>query len=384
MRPITSARARLTALAVLCLLTAGCLEGTEDFHIHSDGSGVLEVEAKISKKFSELLALSFKGKTPQELSKLALTGLAENYEGVHWESASQALVGGHVVIKAKGVFPDIRRVRHHSTALRFEDRGEREVGRHTLSFEFAQGPKGGKATLALAYAKLVEVRPPSKEDLKAIDETLEGLKVAVRVRPPGTLSTPGLQAAGQGRAGFEITRERLKGKGLEQSLSALGGEIRWTGSSPPPAGFAKRLAAAKVKAEAAPRLLDALKHVAGGLKRALRERIQPGLEATKSERTQAKRDLLAEKDSKDKAAMKAALEAYQALSRRSQALRKMATQHEELLFELEFSARRVRRELELAVELEDPQREKVLDLLERSRALLGGRKPRPAKTPQGK
>ncbi|MGE0709380.1 MAG: hypothetical protein AB7N76_09400 [Planctomycetota bacterium] len=241
-------------LLALSSVTAGCLEGAQDFEVHGDGSGVVSMGMKLGAEFSEMVAKSFEGKKPEQLDLEAFGKVSEDFEGVYWEEATQRIVDGKVVIKARGVFPDVRKVKQLKTKTELVEGELKKVKQENLLFTFEQNDSGGKLSLKMDSGekkkKDKEPEGPEAEMMKKqmekmFEKMFKDLKFRVSVRPPGKISKNGLMDLGDNRAGFEFTLAMLKDKALTEGRTVIDGEVTWEGKTAAPSGFAERLEKAK-------------------------------------------------------------------------------------------------------------------------------------------
>lgn len=262
------------SLLALSLVTAGCLEAKQDFEVHGDGSGIIQMEFKLGKEISGMASAEFEGKTQEQLNAMAAAQMGDQFEGVYWESLSQKLVDGQVVLQGTGVFADINKVKMVSEEMDMDSAMEegaepKMVKKEQLSFKFEQTEAGGKLffnmdsgqkgmgggmggapegmegneEMAKEMAKMME------EAMKPMFEQMKGFKFRISAKVPGEVTKSGVQDLGEGRHGIQIDVETVKKQALA-GKSGLNGTVEWKGKKEAPTGFAERLAKAKKAWEA--------------------------------------------------------------------------------------------------------------------------------------
>ncbi len=259
-------------LLVLSFVTAGCLEAKQDFEIHSDGSGIIQMEFKLGKEISGMASAEFEGKTQAELDAMASAQMGDQFEGVYWESLSQKLVDGQVVMSGTGVFADVNKVKMVSEEMDMDSAMEegaepKMVKKEQLSFKFEQTEAGGKLALNMDSGQkgmgdmgapegmegneemAKEMAKMMEEAMKPMFEQMKGFSFRVSAKVPGEVTKSELQDLGEGRHGVQIDVETIKKQTLK-GKSGLSGTVEWKGKQEAPTGFAERLAKAKKAWEA--------------------------------------------------------------------------------------------------------------------------------------
>ena len=268
------------SLVTLSFVAGGCLEAKQDFQVHSDGSGTIEMDFKLGKDISGMASAEFEGKNQEELNAIAAAQMGDQFEGVYWESLTQKLVDGQVVLHGKGVFPDINKVKMIQEEMDMESAMEegaepKMVKKEQLSFKFEQSEAGGKLfvnmdsgqkgmgggmpegmegneEMAKEMAKMME------EAMKPMFEQMKGFKFRVSAKVPGEVTESDLKDLGEGRHGVQIDVEEIKKQSLA-GKSGLSGTIEWKGKKEVPTGFAERVAKAKKAWEAGAKARKELK-----------------------------------------------------------------------------------------------------------------------------
>jgi len=270
-------------LLLLSFVTAGCLEAKQDFEIHGDGSGIIQMEFKLGKEISGMASAEFEGKTQAQLDAMAAAQMGDQFEGVYWESLSQKLVDGQVVLSGTGVFADINKVKMIQEEMDLESAMEegvepKKVKKEQLSFKFEQTETGGKLFLNMDSGQkgmgdlggespegmegneemAKEMAKMLEEAMKPMLEQLKGFSFRVSAKVPGEVTKSGLQDLGQGRHGVKIDVDTIKDQSLK-GKSGLNGTVEWKGKQEAPTGFAERVAKAKKAWEAGAKERQALK-----------------------------------------------------------------------------------------------------------------------------
>jgi hypothetical protein len=259
-------------LLALSFVTAGCLEAKQDFEVHGDGSGVLQLEFKLGKEISSMASSEFEGKTQAQLDAMAAAQMGDQFEGVYWETMSQKMVDGQVVLAGTGVFADVTKVKMISEEMdmsgAMEEGAEpKMVKKEQLTFTFEQTDAGGKLTMKMdsgqaagmgggapegmegneEFAK--EMAKMMEEAIKPMLEQMKGFKFQISAKVPGDVTKSELKDLGKGRHGILIDVDTVKKQALA-GKGGLDGSIEWKGKRAAPTGFADRLAKAKKAWEA--------------------------------------------------------------------------------------------------------------------------------------
>lgn len=254
-------------LLALSLVTAGCLEAKQDFEIHGDGSGIIQMEFKLGKEISGMASAEFEGKTQDELDAMAAAEMGDQFEGVYWESLSQKLVDGQVTLQGTGVFSDINKVKMVSEEddmeAAMEEGGEpKKVKKEQLVFKFEQTDAGGKLTLKMDSGNGMgggagapkgaegneemakEMAKMMAEAMKPMLEQMKGFKFQVSAKVPGEVTKSSLKDLGEGRHGVVIDVKTMETQ-MTKGEGGLDGTVEWKGKKAAPTGFAERIAKAK-------------------------------------------------------------------------------------------------------------------------------------------
>ncbi|MBL4849302.1 MAG: hypothetical protein JKY65_27565 [Planctomycetes bacterium] len=270
-------------LLALSLVTAGCLEAKQDFVVHGDGSGIIELEFKLGKEISGMASSEFEGKTQEQLDAIAAAQMGEQFEGVYWETMTQKLVDGHLVLKGTGVFSDISKVKMISEEMDMEAAMEegaepKMVKKEQLVFTFEQTDAGGKLTMKMDSGQAgaamggggapegmegneemaKEMAKMMEEAMKPMLEQMKGFKFRISAKVPGEVTKSGLKDLGEGRHGIEIDVDMIQKQALA-GKGGMDGTIEWKGKTAAPTGFADRVAKAKKAWEAGAKARNELK-----------------------------------------------------------------------------------------------------------------------------
>jgi len=259
-------------LVALSFVAGGCLEAKQDFQVHSDGSGTIEMDFKLGKEISGMASAEFEGKDQAQLDAMAAAQMGDQFEGVYWESLSQKVVDGQVVLHGKGVFADVNKVKMVSEEMDMDSAMEegaepKMVKKEQLSFKFEQTEAGGKLFMNMDSGQkgmgdmgapegmegneemAKEMAKMMEEAMKPMFEQLKGFSFRVSAKVPGEVTKSGLQDLGEGRHGVQIDVGTIKKQAMA-GKSGMSGTIEWKGKQAAPTGFAERVAKAKKAWEA--------------------------------------------------------------------------------------------------------------------------------------